>query len=134
MRAIDCHPPWTARLRCISLCWTAGRKTETTDPSLSRLSAFWTSSYGTQAAWRSSPVQQQGDALACIMHSLKRMYFLFPIVKFYLLFLHLHSLIVIFLKIEETYIFFSFLIGQEEISCNLMIKMKFSVILNFYLD
>lgn len=61
MRAIDCHPPWTARLHCISWCWTAGRKTEITDPSLSRLSAFWTSSSGTQAAWRSSPVQPQGD-------------------------------------------------------------------------
>lgn len=64
MRATASRLPWTAQLPCISWCWTAGRKTGTTDPSLSRLSAFWTSSSGIQAAWRSSPVQQQGDTLA----------------------------------------------------------------------
>lgn len=47
-------------------------------------------------------------ALVCIMNPLKKMYFLSPFVKFYLPLLHLHFLILIFLKTEDT-IFFLFL-------------------------
>lgn len=46
--------------------------------------------------------------IVCIVHSLQRMYFLSPVVKFYLPLPHLHPLVLIFLKTEETHFFFSF--------------------------
>lgn len=126
MRAIDCRPPWTAQLRYISWCWTAGRKTETTDPSLSRLSAFWTSLSGTQAVWRSSPVRQQGDTFdfASCTHSEMNV---FSISKMLICFFHFPSCILWYLYSSrlERRVFFFFLNFQEEISCYLMIMITF---------
>jgi len=51
-KAIACQVPWTALLLSTSWCLTAGRKTATAGPSLMKLSACWTSSSVTQAAWR----------------------------------------------------------------------------------
>lgn len=59
-KAIVCQALWTARLHSTSSCSTAGRRTATAGPSLTRLSACWTSLSVTQAAWRRWWMHQAG--------------------------------------------------------------------------
>ena len=54
-RTTACPHPWTVPARCTSSCWTAGRRTATTDPSSARSSTTWTKWSVTPTCWRPWP-------------------------------------------------------------------------------